>query len=96
MFHDAVQLLLSPYPNIMSVYSTRDMKSGLIGKHDVSQKVGVSADLVKHITGKIVAMRCPLVLASAESAPCMRGNTVAFREPYAQLLMASAVPLRPD
>jgi hypothetical protein len=52
MFHDAMRLLWFPYPNILPVYSTRGMECGLIWKHYVCQ---VSADSVKHVTGKIVS-----------------------------------------
>jgi hypothetical protein len=54
MFYDAVLLLLSPYLKVMLVYSTRDMKSDLVGKY-VCQKVGVSAYLVKHVRGNILS-----------------------------------------
>jgi hypothetical protein len=55
MFHAVVWLLWSPYPSFRHISSTRDMKSGLVGKHYICQKVGVSVDSVKHVTGKTVS-----------------------------------------
>jgi hypothetical protein len=43
-----------------------------------------------------VAMGCPLVSAPAVAAPFMHRDTTAFRKSYAQLLVASAVPVKPD
>jgi hypothetical protein len=45
---------------------------------------------------KCVVVGCPLVSAPAESAPCTHRDTTAFGEPCAQLLEASAVPVKPD
>jgi hypothetical protein len=80
----------------MPVYSTTDMKSGFVEKHNVCQKVGVSANSVKHVRQNCVTMGCPLVSARAEFAPCTHRDTTAFREPCAQLLVAFAVPINPD
>jgi hypothetical protein len=49
-------IAVTPYPNVMPVCSTRNMKSDLVGKHNVCQKVGFSANLVKHVTGKFVLL----------------------------------------
>jgi hypothetical protein len=43
-----------------------------------------------------VAVGCPLISAPAESAPCTHRDTTALGEPYAQLFVASAVPVKPD
>jgi hypothetical protein len=80
----------------MLVYSSRDMKSGLVGKHGISQKVGVCGCGQACHMQNCVAIGCPLVSAPAESAYYTHRNTTAFAEPYAQLLVASAVPMKPD
>jgi hypothetical protein len=43
-----------------------------------------------------VSMVCPQVSASAESVPSTHRDITAFWEPYAQLLMASAVSVKPN
>jgi hypothetical protein len=90
MFHDIVLLLLSPYLNVMPVYSTRDMKSALIGKYYVCQKTGISEDSVKHVTGKIVSPWVVLWFHVLQNL-----HTTAFGEPYVQLPVVSAVLVRP-
>jgi hypothetical protein len=72
------------------------MKSGLVGKHDVCQKVGGSADSVKYVTGKIVSPWVVLWFQLMQNLQLVRIDKTAFGELYAQLLLASAVPVNPD
>lgn len=96
MFHDAVQLLWSKYLNVMRGYRTRDMKSGLVGNMMFVRKL---ESLLIHQSchgQNCVAMGCPLVWVPAESAPWTCRDTTALREPLAQLLVASATPMKPN
>jgi hypothetical protein len=69
----------------------RDMKRGLIGKHDVCLcQFGQACH-----RQNCVAMGCPLVSTPTESAPYTHRDTTTFREPYKQLVVASAVPIKP-
>jgi hypothetical protein len=43
-----------------------------------------------------VVVGCPLVSAPAVSAPCTHRGVTAFGEPYEQLIVVSAVPVKPD
>jgi hypothetical protein len=72
------------------------MKSGLVGKHDICQKVGVSADSVRHVTGKIVSPWGVLWFQLLQNLHLVRIDITAFGEPYAELIVASAVPVKPD
>jgi hypothetical protein len=44
-----------PHIRTLCLFTAWDMKSVLVGKHDVCQKAGASADSVRHVTGKIVS-----------------------------------------
>jgi hypothetical protein len=72
------------------------MKSGRVRKRDVCQEVGVCLFEQACHRQNCVAVGCPPVSAPSESVPCMHRDTTAFREPYAQLLMAFAIPVKPN
>jgi hypothetical protein len=72
------------------------VKSGLVGKYNVCQKVGVSADSLKHVTGKIVLPWVVLWFQLLQNLHLILIDTTAFREPHAQMLVASAVPVKPN
>jgi hypothetical protein len=73
----------------MSVYSTRDMKSGLV------RKLGTLPIWSSGHRQNYVAVGCPLVSAMYNLyLVCI--ETATFGEPYAQLLVSSRVHVKPD
>jgi hypothetical protein len=94
MFHDALQccdphiwmLCLFTASEIWKVATPENVKCvGKLGLYRFSQ--------ASH-RQNCVSISCPLDSAPAESVPCMQRDTTTFGEPHAQLLVASAVPMK--
>jgi hypothetical protein len=88
-------IVWSPYLNIMPVYSTRDMRSGLVGNMMFVRKLG-SLPMRSSMSRKIVLLLAVLWFQLLQNLHLVHTETQLLSENVMHSCSGSAVPVKPD